>query len=230
MEHERGFEAFDCYRLVFGDWKDKVLNNWSPSAKQTLPLKPNRSYVISVLLNADFEHPAEINLGLKSVDHAGRQVIWNFNGPPNRTDGRQRWEWEFSTDPRAMHGMFSILLMDLPVKGSQLRLADVASIQLPEKGGRAGLLRETRPSPASGTDLKVTQIAVSGDLIARMRQDPKPVRSPAARRLHRSRNPSSHIAGAYARNSKNQPKTPDPCLSATPLTCAGISLCCIIAT
>ena len=99
----------------------------------TIPLKANRSYVISILLDADFERPAEINAGLKTLDASGKQVIWNLNGLSNKTDGWRRWQWEFTADPRATHGVFSMLLVKVPLENTKLRFADIAVIELPPR-------------------------------------------------------------------------------------------------
>jgi len=71
-------------------------------------------------------------MGFKMVDGAGKQVIWNLNGIPNKTDGWERWEWELASDPRAVHGVFSILFIRFPVDG-KFRMADLAVIELPPK-------------------------------------------------------------------------------------------------
>ncbi len=67
------------------------------------------------------ERPAEVNLGVKFIEHGGKQVIWALNGLPDRTDGWQRWEWRITTDPRMAHGVFSILLIGLPLAGTRYR-------------------------------------------------------------------------------------------------------------
>ncbi len=120
-----------AYVLEFGDRRHDPFTDWSTSARHPLPLLANRSYVISVLLRAEFPRPAEVNLGVKFVDHGGKQVIWALNGLPNRTDGWQRWEWRITTDPRTTHGVFSILLIGLPLTGTELALGDVALVELP---------------------------------------------------------------------------------------------------
>ena len=106
----------------------------------TLPLLPNRAYVVTVLLKCDFERPTEINMGLRTLDAGGKHVQWYLNGIPNQTNGWQRWAWEFTTDPRAAHGRFTANFYDrdgsewLPGKlarGKQIRIADVAVIELP---------------------------------------------------------------------------------------------------
>lgn len=38
----------------------------------TLQLLPNRSYIISVLLQADFSRPAEVNMGIQTIDGEGK--------------------------------------------------------------------------------------------------------------------------------------------------------------
>ncbi len=98
----------------------------------TLPLLPNRSYIISVLLQANFSRPAEVNMGIQTIDGGGKQVMWHLNGIPNKTDGWQRWQWEFTTDQRAVHGHFIANLFEFPKDGI-LKIADIAFIELSEK-------------------------------------------------------------------------------------------------
>jgi hypothetical protein len=98
-----------AYVLEIADRRRDPFTDWSTSARHPLPLLPNRSYVVSVLMRASFPRPAEVNLGLKFVDHGGKQVIWSLNGLANQTEGWQRWEWRLTTDPRTTHGLFSIL-------------------------------------------------------------------------------------------------------------------------
>ena len=126
-------DGYTCYGLRMTDRRFEVYDDWSFGSKHTIPLKPNRSYIVSILLDADFERPAEINAGLKTLDASGKQVIWNLNGLPNKTGGWRRWQWEFTTDPRVTHGVFSMLLMKVPLEGTRLRIADVAIVELPSK-------------------------------------------------------------------------------------------------
>lgn len=69
-------------------------------------------------------------MGLKMVDASGKQVIWALNGIPNKTNGWQRWKYEITADPRAVHGVFSALIIGYPVEDSQIRIADIAFIEL----------------------------------------------------------------------------------------------------
>jgi len=131
MVRER-HDGRDCYCLQIKDRRFEAFTDWSVSARNTLPLKPNRNYVVSALLKADFERPAEVNLGLKMIDAGGKQVIWNLNGLPNQTNRWTQWQWEFTTDPRATHGVFSMLLMRFPRDTGKLWIADVAFIERPE--------------------------------------------------------------------------------------------------
>ncbi len=132
MVYEPDYQGLPCYRLQIKDKQQDPFTDWSASAQHTLPLLPNRSYLMSVLVNSRFKRPAEVNIGLKMIDAEGRQVIWNFNGLPNDTHGWQRWEWEITTDPRTTHGVFSILITSFPLDG-ELRLGDVAFIELPPR-------------------------------------------------------------------------------------------------
>jgi hypothetical protein len=102
------------------------------SSNNTLRLLPNRSYVISVLLQADFPRPTEVNMGLRTMDGGGKYMMWHLNGIPNKTNGWQRWEWEFNTDQRVTHGHFAAQFYRFP-DSCTLKIADIAFIELPEK-------------------------------------------------------------------------------------------------
>ncbi|MCS7239596.1 MAG: hypothetical protein NZ899_15215 [Thermoguttaceae bacterium] len=127
------FDGRPAYVLEFADRRYDPFIDWSTSALHPVPLQPNRTYTISVLLYADFPRPAEVNLGVKLIDHAGKQVIWSLNGLPNNTGGWKRWEWDFVTDPRTVAGVFSVLLIELPLKDSVLALGEVALVERPPR-------------------------------------------------------------------------------------------------
>jgi hypothetical protein len=121
-----------AYRVT---WKDAEVYPMMASAS-ALHLKPNRSYVISLLMYADFERPTEINVGI--WNHAKgdyRGFLFDLNGIPNKTNGWHRWEWEFPSDIRCgenADARFYFQVYGFP-KGSKLLLADVALIELPAK-------------------------------------------------------------------------------------------------
>ena len=69
------------------------INRTSFSAN-TVRLKPNRDYLLSVLLQAEFERPTEVNMGLRTFDAGGKNVIDNLIGLPNKTNGWERFETE----------------------------------------------------------------------------------------------------------------------------------------
>lgn len=106
--------------------------NAGASSNNTLRLLPNRSYIISVLLKTDFPRPSEVNMGLRTMDGGGKNIMWHLNGIPNKTDGWQRWEWEFNTDQRVNHGHFAVQFYRFP-DSCVLKIADIAFIELPEK-------------------------------------------------------------------------------------------------
>ena len=105
---------------------------WGISSKNTIRLKPNRSYVISVLLRSDFERPIEANVGLLTRDGAGKEMMSQLNGLPNKATDWQRWEWEFDSDPQAVHANFSLDIYSFPVDGV-LHIAEVSFVELPPK-------------------------------------------------------------------------------------------------
>ncbi|MHC4404661.1 MAG: hypothetical protein ACYTG0_33835, partial [Planctomycetota bacterium] len=122
FEHQKGDDGVGFYGI----------NRTSFSAN-TVRLKPNRSYLLSVLLQADFERPTEVNMGLRTFDAGGKNVIDNLIGLPNKTNGWERFEWVFTTDPRATHGRLHAHFYDFTKDGT-LRIGDVAFVELPPKG------------------------------------------------------------------------------------------------
>jgi len=128
MVFEKGKREPDHYRLVTRDeekWDRQTL-----SAPQLIPLLPNRNYLISVLLDADFERPAEINIGLNQMDGDGKMIYDRYVGIPNKTHGWQRWECVLNSDPRATSGDLQIHLWELPAD-SKLLIADLSVVELP---------------------------------------------------------------------------------------------------
>ncbi|MFC1714444.1 hypothetical protein ACFL6S_12315 [Candidatus Poribacteria bacterium] len=123
------YEGKECYDLVIKDRRQEYFGDWSAGSQSAIPLLPNRTYIMSMLLNVDFERPTEVNMGIKMIDGAGKQVVWSLNGIPNKTDGWQRWEYEITIDPRAAHGIFSILFFKFPVETGKLSIADLALIE-----------------------------------------------------------------------------------------------------
>ena len=110
----------------------------SNTSLYTMPLVPNRSYILSVLFNADFKRDSsgrtrEINIGLRTYDGGGKNIVDNLNGlPMNKTNGWERWEWEFTTDQRAMSGRLHINLYEFS-QSDILKIADIAFIEIPPK-------------------------------------------------------------------------------------------------
>ena len=56
-------DGFSCYKLHMTDRRFKVYDDRSFGSLHTIPLKANRSYIASILMDADFQRPAEINAG-----------------------------------------------------------------------------------------------------------------------------------------------------------------------
>lgn len=124
----------------------------SATSFNTIPLVPNRTYVLSILFMADFERVStvagrdqnvrsstydgsarEVNIGLRTFDGGGKNIIDNLNGIPiNKTKGWERWEWEFTTDQRVSSGRLLINLYNFS-KDDVLKFADIAFIELPPK-------------------------------------------------------------------------------------------------
>jgi hypothetical protein len=119
------------YRLVSPEGSnDPIKGAWTTT--HALPLLPNRSYVLSALLNVDFPRPSEVNLGLHTVDGGGKRMMWHIDGIPNRTEGWKRWEWEITTDSRACGGLLTLVFYRFPVDAT-FQIADLAFVELPAK-------------------------------------------------------------------------------------------------
>ena len=149
MVREDGPDGVPCYRLKLVDIAGEAAEGdtkWRTgvaAATDTVPLLPNRNYVISALVNCDFQRPIEINVGLRSIDGGGRCVMSQFRGLPDQTNGWQRWEWEITVEPGAAHGIFEIRFYDWLdmhpdrsydfVTMGRFRIADIAFVELPPK-------------------------------------------------------------------------------------------------
>jgi hypothetical protein len=133
--HERDSRGLGHYRILVNEnktWRGPY-GTWRVEARNTLPLKPNRSYIISALLNVKFERPEEVNMGLWTMGGGGTRLQAHINGIFNDTGAEwKRWEWEFTTDQRVHHGQFEIHFERFP-PGRIFRIADLAFIELPEK-------------------------------------------------------------------------------------------------
>lgn len=151
-------------------WEDSKVYPMMASAS-ALHLKPNRSYVVSLLMYADFERPSEVNVGVwnhQTGDYRG--FMFNLNGIPNKTNGWQRWEWEFPADIRCgdkADAQFYFQVYDFP-QGSKLYLADLALIELPAKPLKPyakGQGVTFRGGPGD-LPMRVEEVAVSEDRIS----------------------------------------------------------------
>lgn len=107
----------------------------SATSFNTIPLVPNRTYVLSILYSADFQRDSagrtrEVNIGLRTFDGGGKNIVDNLNGiPVNKTNGWERWEWEFTTDQRVSSGRLHINVYGFS-KSDILKFADIAFIEL----------------------------------------------------------------------------------------------------
>jgi hypothetical protein len=149
LQYEQFDDSNGCYRL-----KINKADNPISLSDSTVNFKPNRRYVLSVMLNANFtrvkpgnEYAAEINVGLYTEDHKGkvqrdsaetddgyhwRKIAYSsgfMNGLPDKTNGWVRWEWEFTTADRAGAGQF--WLRAFALQDCDVRIADVKFIELP---------------------------------------------------------------------------------------------------
>ncbi len=153
------------YRLVTREedyWDRQTL--YVPYA---IGLLPNRNYRISMLLDTDFERPAEVNVGFDQRNGAGSTVYARYVGIPNKTDGWQRWECTLTADPQAASGELQIHLWELPA-GSALRIADLSVVEEPPveltpfaKGEGASFLGGPGSLPMQVVDVRVAAEAIS---------------------------------------------------------------------
>ena len=128
MVFEKGKEEPDHYRLI--TWEEDKWDRQTLYAPELINLRPNRNYMISMVLDTDCERPAEINVGLTQLDPDGKSIYERYVGIPNKTGGWQRWECVLNSDPRAASGELQLHLWDLP-PGSKLRIAELSVIELP---------------------------------------------------------------------------------------------------
>lgn len=108
---------------------------------ETISVKPNRHYLLSVLVNTDFDrNNCEFSVYLRSVHAEGGALTPRHTlGLPAKTegpDGWQRLEWitTTATDPRIEGARLAIEFMvrsgDRP---PQVRIADYTLVELPQK-------------------------------------------------------------------------------------------------
>jgi len=118
----------------------------SPSTYSMTMQSDGPSYVVSVLIDADFErtadHRAELNVGgifdllhEEEQDQRGGPMFPVYeNGLPNRTGGWVRWEWEFTSpmNPHVMNFILQVFRM-CTIAGQRFRIADARFLELPER-------------------------------------------------------------------------------------------------
>jgi len=160
MVFEKGKEEPDHYRLI--TWEEDKWDRQTLYAPELINLRPNRNYMISMVLDADFERPAEINVGLTQLDPDGKSIYERYVGIPNKTGGWQHWECVLNSDPRAASGELQLHLWDLP-PGSKLRIAELSVVELPAVALRPfgrGEGATFRGGPGS-LPMRVEEVAVS---------------------------------------------------------------------
>jgi len=124
-EFVENYQGQACYRIT-----------GNCTSRHSLALKPNRNYLVSVLLNCDFERAdgraKELNIIMRTYDGSGKNVVDTLKGVPNKTYGWQRWEYEFTANVQAMHGRLNINAYWLD-DDDKIYIADIALIELPPK-------------------------------------------------------------------------------------------------
>ncbi len=107
----------------------------------TFPVLPNRNYILSVLVKAEFDRlNTEVNVYMRSVHEKGAALTPRHTlGLPAITegpDGWQRLEWPITTvtDPRVAGAKAALDLMARQgSKPVEVRIADYAFVELPAK-------------------------------------------------------------------------------------------------
>ncbi len=112
-------------------------------SQSTFNVLPNRNYLISALINADYDRQkvdfggSEVNLGIWTGEGDGsipEKRAWHsgyMNGTPSNTHGWVRWEWEFTTSDRGGPSYFWLRAFEM--EGRDFKIADIQIVELPPK-------------------------------------------------------------------------------------------------
>lgn len=130
-------------------------------------LKANRNYVLSIVINNEFDRDTEIDIGVHMMDYDGVTILKNTVGTPQTTDGWVRYEFEFTSAMEETIGQFYLQhnsRSSIPVK---FRIADLTVIELPEKplvpyGTGQGVTFRGGPGTL---DMKVMEPVANGTLV-----------------------------------------------------------------
>jgi hypothetical protein len=114
------------------------LINRSSTSFHTITLIPNRAYKLTMVIKPSFERVVErgtreVNIGLRTYDGGGKNVIDNLTGVPvNKSDDWIRYEWEFTTGHSVASGRLHINTYRFS-GDEHIKIADIALIELPPK-------------------------------------------------------------------------------------------------
>lgn len=103
-------------------------------SKNSFALKPNRNYLISVLINCKYDRSdCEVSMGFEEFDKDGSNVLRSYIGTPAETDGWYRFEGTVTTSSRTVCGKFSLSLygFNIPDSENQFCISDLNILELP---------------------------------------------------------------------------------------------------
>ena len=140
----------------------------------TIPIKPNREYLLSLLINTSFDMDSEIDIGIDLKDEKGNTLLRNTNGVPHQTNGWIRYEYRFTSYVIGGRGRFYISLASRTSEIPNFRIADLTIVELPEKklipfvkgegvtfkGGPGALPMKVSPPIKKGNLIKVETTGV----------------------------------------------------------------------
>lgn len=116
-----------CYRLTPNTGRYLI-------SKNSFSLKPNRSYLISALINCEYDRSTcEVSMGFEEFDENGGSVLRNYIGTAAQTDGWQRFEGTVTTSSRTKSGKFSLSLYGFAINDTENKfyISDLNILELP---------------------------------------------------------------------------------------------------
>ena len=139
-------------------------------SKNSFNLKPNRNYLISTLINCEYDRSScEVSMGFNEYDEDGQSVLTNYIGAPAVTNGWYRFEGIVTTSSRTAKGKFSLSLygFNIPDEENEFYISDLNILELPEEE-----LEATQPGAgmvfggSSGMyDMRVRDVVSTSDVI-----------------------------------------------------------------
>ncbi len=114
--------------------------------KYAVPIKPNRKYVLSILVWLDYtrlsgKEPTEVTAGVRMFTDLNEVVLSSRHGLPDYTEGWKRLEFEMSPGlhEAATYANFFLNIFNMPTNNTtgKIAIADVCLIEMPEVEPRA---------------------------------------------------------------------------------------------